>query len=162
MAQNRKPEDQVFPWTSWLARQAGEFMGYSPAKIDHLIDGLTGGLLRKAEKPIESSHAFSLRKDYSESVDKTYGKQTELRQERGSAKFEGRPPGTGTDQEYRRINRVTRIMSDLRDLRGLALDRDERFKIEKYIIGLGRFAMREQPLERYPLLFSDANAPTAV
>ena len=44
---NREPEDQFGPYTSEPAKIIGRLRGYSPSRIDHLINGYTGGLYRR-------------------------------------------------------------------------------------------------------------------
>jgi len=44
--ENLRPEDQYGPHTSETARKMGKLFGLAPAKIDHLIEGYTGGLGR--------------------------------------------------------------------------------------------------------------------
>ncbi len=38
------PEQQFTPYTSGVAKEAGQILGVSPSKIDHLLSGYTGGL----------------------------------------------------------------------------------------------------------------------
>ena len=38
------PEQQFTPYTSGLAKEAGQILGVSPSKIDHLLSGYSGGL----------------------------------------------------------------------------------------------------------------------
>jgi len=45
--ENRLPEDQFGPRTTGLARLVGSTIGMSPAKLEHLLDGYTGGLYRR-------------------------------------------------------------------------------------------------------------------
>jgi hypothetical protein len=56
-ARYRVAADQFKPDTTWLAKQIGKRIpgGFSPAKIDHLIDGYTGGLYRRVMWGIENA-----------------------------------------------------------------------------------------------------------
>ncbi len=46
--QDMPPELQYTRWSSEVAKKLGELLGYSPAKIDNIINGWTGGLGRYA------------------------------------------------------------------------------------------------------------------
>lgn len=172
--ERREPRDWASPYNSLLMRKIGDYLNWSPAKMEHFVNGLTGGLYRNIVVPTERLltggefaegdlpviGGFQLRKDYTESVDEFYDARTELRRKRGSAQQRGDVPPE-LEARYKRFEEASGLISDLRDQIRDVRNRDERFAYEKYIIGLAREVLDKEPLERYPSLLSATGAPPA-
>ena len=98
----RVPADQYTSGTGWLAREMGKVTGYSPAKIEHLLNGYTGGIYKRTASLIETAKDHSaigaggdlsnvplfgtlfLRKGTSRVASGFYDRLDELRQKKGS------------------------------------------------------------------------------
>jgi hypothetical protein len=159
--QRLKPEDRFTPQTTELMKWIGDFVNMSPNQLEHLAQGYTGGLYRNtyglgeraatgklSGDDIPVAGAFAVKRDYAKSVDEFYERKAELDQAAQSAK--------GTDEagkakaEARRFDAFADVMADLRKQLEGKTGREERFEIEKQIIGLARKALRKPALERYP------------
>lgn len=165
--ENLKPEDQANPHTTRLARGIGQWLGVSPAKVEHWLDQHSGGLFRGIAKPTESMLAgeemggadlpgiggFALRRDYSVTLESFYDERDKLTREVNSAKLKGTELDAETPERLHLLNRYADMMTELRrGVQGVA-NRDQRFSHEKYIIGLAREAMGKSRLDRYPSPF---------
>lgn len=166
--ENRKPEDQYHSYNTELMRQVGKLIGVSPAKLEHLVEGVTGGMYGRVARPTEAAikgeklpaeafgtSGFELRRDYSQTTEDFYRARTEATQTYNSSKDKN-AIDPKQKAEYKRYEEIAGLMSKLREGVKDVKDRDERFTHEKYMIGLARWAMHKEPLERYPnLLTSD-------
>jgi len=143
----------------------------SPAQIDHVIEKGTGGLGTKAIRALEGTatalsgggtdklkraseelslfRRFNVSKDYSESLDEVYDRAETLTQQLNSQKKAGKERNPDMMAEKSRLNRVKDLNSSLRDLMEGMSDRDQRFSVEKYIIGLSRWGLGKKDLDRY-------------
>jgi predicted RNA methylase len=167
--QDLEPRDQASDWNTPLAKAIGDYLNVSPAKIEHVLQGVTGGGYRRAEnvaqlaagKKLEAPDlplvgGLALRKDYSASLDEFYKRHAEAERARGSLKLRGLPDPN--DGEFRKLDAYKELMTAIRkEAQGMerrgesAADRDSRFEgARKYEIGLARAALGEEPLKRYP------------
>jgi len=53
--QNREPAEQYGPGTTWLSKKMGQVVGYSPARIEHVLNQYTGGLYRRMASAVETA-----------------------------------------------------------------------------------------------------------
>lgn len=169
-------KDRDKRWTTefskWASAWGGsQLLNLSPAQIDHIIEKSTGSLgtktltavegvgravtgggtdkLVRGLKGLSPLNRFVVRKDYNESVTELYERSDEVRQQMGSMKKAGKEPDDELKIEQSRINRVKTANSDLRDLLEGVDDRDDRFAVERYIIGLSRWGLGKRDLKRY-------------
>lgn len=168
---------QFYEHTTKIARFAAQFLYHysngkvnlSPVKIDHLADGLVGGLYsdvaRAAELParvvrgddvkaadIPGLKGVTLRKDYTKSVDDFYELREKVSKRHESNKLRierGENPLPEDENRWRRLENVADLMSGLRKF-GKEVGTDAERKIDLAITGLARAALDRSPLERYP------------
>lgn len=159
----------------WLWEKSDGKIGISPAKMEHFLDSMSGGMYSGPIKVIEAVKAgeataadipfvkrFALRKDYSKSTDEFYVELKKAEQRYNSARSkDATPVPAEVDAEYHRLARYADLMSDLRRLARPLKSRSQKFVYEKYIIGLGRHALGQEELDRYPFLFAGGELPEA-
>lgn len=163
--QRLRPGDRATNQTTGLMKAVGDFTNISPARLEHFVDQVSGGLYGNvygtAERvatgnataaDIPAAGAFSVKRDYGKSVDDFYARKTELEQAAASAKAD--KAETADDREAKqalqKFSDYGAMMTDLRKLIPENASREQGFKVEKYIIGLARDALGEEPLNRYP------------
>lgn len=155
---------QYGPNTTITARAIGKQLGVSPAKLEYLVDGYTGGLFRRIVRggelaltdekgtmrdvPFVSNITFG--SDPDGSSKRFYAEIDRLRVKKSMAEDAGRKEGPEFDKLHE-LERYRDVMSAVRkstlEIRG----RDERMEAEKYLIGLRRRALGEKELPgRYP------------
>jgi len=160
--QRLKPGDRATPYNTALMKAIGNWLNVSPAKMEHVVDSVSGGGYRRiygtAERLAEGRPeaadvpfvgAFVVRKDYAKSIDDFYNEKDRLEQEYNSAKAKGDVPNELADK-FHRFEEYAELMQALRAPIGGERDRDKRFQYEKYIVGLSRAALGQEELERYP------------
>lgn len=169
------PGDRSAPYTTELMKAIGNYLNVSPVQLEHFVDSTTGGAYRHwygmGERAVKGKitasdtplSGFTIRKDYPADVDDFYNEQNKLGQEYNSATKKGEVPSELSDR-YHQFNEASEIMHDLRGLLDGKTERAERFAIEKYIVGLSRFALGREDLKRYPnpLYEPDADLPPEV
>lgn len=170
-----RPEDQAQPYNTELSRWAGALLGVSPAKLEHVAEGLTGGLYGRVEKPVEAVlgdrpytwrdfpvlERFAVRKEYSQTLDEFYAAADAAEADRNSAKLHGGPDAELATR-YERASELGELMGGLRALKKGKTGKEERFETERYEIGLARWALGKEELERYPNPLTAADAPGPV
>lgn len=161
--------DQYYEYTSGLAKSSAKFLheysggkiSLSPAKIDHMANGITGGLYRKATEPVEKIatgdpwsfadipglKGVTLRKDYAKSVDDLYATEEKLSKAFESAKLRGET--IEDESRLRTLQGVTSLMTEMRKA-ARELPTEERERVGIAMVGLARAALDREPLERYP------------
>lgn len=172
------PERQYTPYTTETAKNIGKMLGVSPARLEHFLNGLTGGGYRMVARPAERLWAgkapyetsaefpftkqFSFRRDYTESVDELYDKFDLLDKQYNTARVDGKLTPE-MRLEHKRTKQSLDLLGELRKLvpQDLA-DRDERFKVEKYYEGRAGAALDKEPVARYPDPIADDASPPAV
>ena len=167
--QKRQAPDQAYEHTSDLAKCAARFMhdysggkvSLSPAKLDHLAGGLSGGMYRRVTEPVSKAvqggewtasdipglKGVTLRKDYAKSVDDFYRTRDAVSQAHESARL--RNNEGGDDRQWRRLEGVASLMSEMRDA-GRNLPKEDGDRVERAMVGLARAALDREPLKRYP------------
>jgi hypothetical protein len=158
------PERQYYPNTTKTAIKLGEMTGNSPAKIEHLLNGYTGGWYRRAFRLAEGSLAggegleardipfaggLIVPGEQSRSLNEFYEVLDQVSREVRTAQAEGRE----LPQEKARLKRLNRIAKQMSSLRkqNQGLDREEYQKVQRKIIGLARKALEKEALERYSI-----------
>lgn len=160
--QRLRPGDRATPYNTELMKWLGDYLNISPAKLEHFVDSITGGAYRrvsnstsriasgKAEPAdIPFTGAFAVRKDYVAAVDDFYQEKDRLEQEYNSAKLKGQPLDE-LAAKFHKFEDYAELMSELRKPIQNERGRDARFAYEKYIAGLARAALGQEPLDRYP------------
>lgn len=173
--EHRRPEDQYAPHTTWLAREVGKLFNVSPARFEHFVEGVTGGMYGNIARTFEilghagteefrwtdvpgPMRAYGVRKNYTRSVDDFYGYRQKIQQDAGSDKLHERRNDL-TETENRRLRYTSQLLTELRPLIPDTRDREQRFAIEKYLTGAARFALGREELELYPNPLTDPDAP---
>ena len=164
-------------FSKWLSAWGGsQLLNLSPAQIDHIISRGTGGLGTKALTTVEGSveavfsedhnteklekglwmtadptRGLRLERDFTKSVNELYDKATKTQQRIDTMRKRGEEPSSEQLAEASKFSRVKALNSDLRDIldENNIRDRDERFAIEKYIVGLSRWALGKKDSKRY-------------
>ncbi|KAF0156317.1 MAG: adenine-specific DNA methylase [Elusimicrobia bacterium] len=169
--ESRLPADQFTPHNTALAKAIGRWLDVSPAKVEHLFSGYTGGLYRGVVRPVEGAlgygervrtadlpfvSAFSVQYEPSGSEDRFYTAVQEAQQVRNSAKDRGEIPYDVAARAAHMAD-LSQSAGKLRDMNRGVVGREERFRVEKYLIGLARLGTGEPPLSRYPNLFAAAD-----
>jgi len=169
--QGLEPVDQSFEYNTKLVKHAAKFMhdysggrvNLSPAKIEHLVNGLTGGMYSRAARPIEKAisddpwavhdvpglKGITLRKEYTKSVGDLYDLRRKLSQQKKSADKHGEifDPRKRSD-----LRKLEHAIGYLGKLRKYAKDQPNeiREQIERAMTGVARSALNRPSLERYP------------
>lgn len=158
------PEKQFGPDTSWLMRRMGETLGWSPMKMEHFVNGVTGGQYGRISRDIEHLKTgkletadipfvggFVIRKDYVRSINDFY--ETKGRVAMNYASQRGTPGGK-VDPEVRDaallFDQYADVMGEMRKSIREVRDPKLRAPTERYITGLARFATGKPELDRYP------------
>jgi hypothetical protein len=154
---------QYGPRTTALPKALGSLTNTSPAKIEYVVDGYTGGLYGRLFRPVEkgltggkfeardipllSNVTFSQHWDGSQELFVELLRQAKEHARR--AEDEGRMVGI----EHERLHELQRydalinsVRRELKDVQG----RDERESFEKWLIGLRRRALGFEDLPRFP------------
>lgn len=176
MAESLQPADQTTGHATFLAKQLGQHFNWSPDKIDHLLEGESGGLYRSvlgsaeavgnisqgkapnmADVPVIGGAAF--RRDYVRDEQDFYNRQEELKQSLGSQKLG--EPGAAKPAELHRMEEYAKIAHGIRDAmkRAGPTDRDAQFEYEKYLYGTFRAGLGREELARYPNPLKADNLP---
>jgi len=164
--QRLQPRHQAYNYNTHLMRAIGEYLNLSPAKLDHVMESMTGGMYRRISSPLEKVagadpleppdipgiSGLSVRKDYSVSTGEFYSELRDVERAFSSAKLKGSPSRELAERHWR-LGQVSTLMADLRKTQTAqyrAKTRAERFKTDRYITGLARWALGKPELERYP------------
>ena len=177
--------DQYYDYTSklakgvarWLHDVSGKKISLSPAKIDHLANGLSGGLYGKINAPIDKLaegtplgmndvpglKGVTLRKGYAKSVDDFYAQKELLDKAHESSKLQAKGNAETEDLNlWRRMQSVSALMTDMREA-ARKLPHDDRIQVDRAMTGLARAALGREPLKDYPNpLASPSVVPPAV
>ncbi len=171
--EGREPKDQFTPYNTALIRGVADYLNQgkdidhqiSPVELEHLIDRYSGGIFKRTVKAFEGITTqfdsaadipgiggLTLRQDSTKSIGKFYDELNRASKALQSARFKD---ADNVDPEiayrFRKFSRYNKFMRLLRkELDGVA-DRDERFKIERRMVGLARQALELPALDRYPL-----------
>jgi hypothetical protein len=177
IAENRLPADQYYDYNTVLMKAMGRMANISPAKLEFLVNRLTGGMYRNWFAPPEriarggvgaleaSDIPFAggllLRTDYPRSVGEFYTERARLAQELGSAESGGKTAADLRDRKLR-ADYYADLLKELRQAVPKNASRDQRFEIERYMTGVARLAMGRPELDRYPNPLADSDSPPRV
>ncbi len=165
-----RPGDRYTPYNTELVKAIGDYTNTSPAKIEHFIDSSTAGMYQRtygtAEKIAMGKkdiglhdapfvRAFVSRKNYDKSTNEFYSEMDRMSQEYESAKQlvkQGKIKQVpeAVEQRFHKLQEYAELMQALRSPIAGERDRMARFGVERYIVGLSRDALGEEPLENYP------------
>lgn len=170
-----KDRDQTTPDSTLLARWAGQTLGMSPAKVDHFLDGVTGGATSRYMRFFETFDVqdfalsgVTVKNDYMRSIGDFYRDAAQAEKAWMSSRItDGNTDELGPgDQALADRNHAfgwyAGVMSELRDLVPKESTRDERYAVNRYIAGLARQAMGKEPLEQFPNPFQSRDLPPEV
>lgn len=185
MAESVLPGDQAAPWNTQLMQALGGVINVSPARMEHLVDELTGGLytgaVGTAERAAQTAGLgagpgftaegllgpdgpfarMRFRSDYAATPNLLEQEAARTRQVYGSARLRG-PVPPAVETRYRTLNSLAALAGDLRALNAGVQGRAARFDVERYVVGLADFALGRPELDRYPNPLRDPQAPPAV
>ena len=172
--QKLQAQDQFYEYTSKFAKEvartlhdaSGGKVSLSPANIDHLANGLSGGLYSKINAPIDKLidrsewgmadvpglKGLSLKKDYAKSVDDFYAHKETIDKAHESGGLRGEE--AGDLNEWRKLQYVSALMTDIRKA-ARSLSKDDKTQTDLALIGLARAALGRDPLARYPNPLAD-------
>lgn len=161
--QKLEPRDQYTDKNTALMIAIGQYLNISPAKLDHLLTGYTGGAYSNVMKMLEKIAiggeanladypvvgGFTLRQDYSQSAVDMDQEIKQIEQRYNSLKQKGiddpeLKQKLSMMRDYDSISRQVWLLS-----RGQA-NRDIAFETQKFNIGLARYALGKEELARYP------------
>lgn len=160
--------------SKFLGYYTGETVGLSPAKLEHALNSVSGGmygrtvgLLEKLLKrdataaDIPGAGKFIIRRDYARSVNEFYGDYQSVQEARYRNKELGEED-EALDRRAAFYDDTAALMSAIREKTD-DLPREERELADRYIVGLARFALDKEELERYPNpLKKDAELPETI
>jgi hypothetical protein len=89
-------------------------------------------------------------KEQPRSVNEFYVEADRVRRAYASSRLPGRESSAELQDENYRLERIADMLSDLRKLNDGVEDRDQRWKVQQYMVGLARNFIGRPPLERYP------------
>jgi len=178
--EQRRPGDQAQPWNSEVMKAIGKALNVSPARLEHGLSGMTGGMLADALKTGEwivgaretapdlpIYRGFTFKKEPSESISQFYEQKgtvsqdytslrDEVKKELGSSASDAQVTLEMAKQNRELVMKhsafedMGKLMQSIREGQKDVLDRDQRFETEKYLIGLAREALGKPELDRYP------------
>lgn len=169
--QHLRPGDQSSTYNLEIMKAIGKkYPGwFNPAKVEHVLDSLSGGIVRgvgkfaenvamgkspfKEKSDIPVLKAFMERGEYVTPIDDLYEAREDAKRKLASGKLNK----TATE-EQRKLNWKYELAADVvGDIKALTVDvegKAERFEIEKYAIGTAMAALGEKPLKSYPSIFT--------
>ena len=173
----REKPDQFYKHTSVIAKEAAKFLheksggkiSLSPAKIDHIANGLSGGLYRRAGEPISKLSSgekwsasdvpgmkgVTLRKEYTQTPDEFYAKKESLDRADKSEKLRNAEYKSTAERSCYQY--VAALMTDMRNAAD-KLPESDRELVNNTITGLARAAMEKEPLDRYRSPFNNLDS----
>lgn len=158
------PKYQAYPQTTKLAKQLGAMMNISPAKIEHLLNGYSGGLYKNLTFSLEdiaegfegavladvpAIGGLAIRTEPGYSITKFYNEADAVERRYNGADIEGEVPeklDLERDKFREAIQDMAAIRRQYRETTGEKYDEGQR-----YIIALARKALGLEALERYPI-----------
>lgn len=158
------PKYQAYPQTTKLAKQLGAMMNISPAKIEHLLNGYSGGLYKNLAFSLEdiaegfegavladvpAIGGLAIRTEPGYSITKFYNEADAVERRYNGADIEGEVPeklDLERDKFREAIQDMAAIRRQYRETTGEKYDEGQR-----YIIALARRALGLEALERYPI-----------
>ncbi len=173
--QHLEPGAQATKYNTATMKVIGQWLGVSPAKLEHVVNDVTGGAYRRVASPVESwwkddplspadilvVQGFVPRSDHTRSVSEFYDEAERLERAYLTAKKKGTE--FKETAEYRRFTRIRGLVSDIRGVRDKQPPgRDSRFKVERYIVGAARWALGKSDMERYPNPLTATDLPKEV
>lgn len=137
------PGEQWTDQTSRIAKEIGGRIGFSPMKIDHLIEQSTGGLGKVATgKQIPGKRFVTTPLNVSnQATEEFYDTLEQLRQQRASLKAKG---SSGTVSGLDDFEKASREMAELRDKARRATDETRKASYQEQI-----FQKAKRTVERY-------------
>tara|TARA_R110000824_G_scaffold13521_7_gene58810 strand:- start:3218 stop:4996 length:1779 start_codon:yes stop_codon:yes gene_type:complete len=175
--QQLSPKHRYTPYTSevskWVGQYTGQAIGIGPAKLDHLLNGLSGGAWRRltgtgervykavAKQDIRYIRAkelpfvtgYHVPREYPASVGEFYRHRDDKQKEYADAvRIEKRPKRElrALKKRVDDLNTISDVLTSLWAKTREAEHRAEKFETQRYVIGLTRLIMGKEPLERYP------------
>lgn len=168
--QNLKPIDRVEPSTTNTARLLAHLFlplprgaQLSPVQVEHLLNSYTGGAFRTWVRPIDKVlggqglssrdfpgiQGFTLHGEHAASPGRFYDELDSAREAVGSLKNKGVETGPAHDRLHE-LERYADIMGAIRKKTQTISNKEDRFKFDRYSIGLARRALGLPELDRYP------------
>jgi len=155
--QAKEPRDQYMEYNTAASKWMGDKINYSPAKLDHILYGATGGLGTDLARFVtgEESPARALgirrvdRPTYrGKSINDFYDRQMAFGREYSRAKTAGNVTPAMLDEKAR-LARAANVLGDLRDL-AKGKPKEDRDALQTWITGAARFGLGESDLTEYP------------
>lgn len=164
-----KPADQYREWNTRASKYVGYLLNLSPAKLDHLIYGYTGGLGTDILKIPEEGpmRAIGTRRILREttrtnSVDKFYDEFSNVSAEYGSAKKAGKL-NADLDSRMAVMDAYRGLISEMRLAAEPETDRRKKWETSgRYITGLARHALGLPELKDYPNPLTSRPLPSEI
>ena len=166
--------DQYRPETTLLMRAIGKQLNMSPAMMEHIVNGLSGGGYSRYADFVETfdigrllSSGVTLRNDYMRSINDFYQESDRANRAYQSSRIVPgqRELGDGDQQAAdasHRMNWYAGVMADLRRLVPPDAERNDRYIVNRYINGLARHALGRENLRQYPNPFTADELPDSV
>lgn len=191
--QQMRPVDRYDEQTTNLAKGiarlpqlAGVTRGWSPKKIEFLLDDATGGLYKSLLGSTDQLYNYNsgdswlavggeflkrnvgksitFNKHYSQSVQDFYREKNRIEELRTGQRRQMNTVEPEVEMQYKRYQMYNTMISEARDhMRALKTPtRKERFEYDKYIIGLSRRALGLENLDLFPDPLQDESAPASI
>ena len=183
----RSPEHQEKAYNTALSKYIGQWTGVAtrslpkpfqigPAKLEHFLNSLTGGLYRRVPgrisdmvtgstgwrwSDIPGLGAFAADRHPSASLSDFYVRWGDLNRDLEDLRAEDKEPTPEQRAEYDRVKVYYDAVSGLRKVIEDETNYDRRQNLAgKYQTGLAREALDLRPLDSYPSLWTARNLPT--
>jgi len=174
--EDREPEDQYYDYTSSASKYFGWLCGISPAKLDYVIKGYTGGLgtdiLNIPEQGVARALGYGrvLRnREETDSVNMFYAEQKKVNQAYNSALFHARTESdrpdeaaVGDEELVRKrylMQQMATVMSDVRKLYREESDPVVLNEKTRLLTALADVGMGKQTLATFPSIFEAKELP---
>lgn len=153
--------ERAYPQTTGAARALGRTLSISPIRIEHLLDSVTGRLFSAAfnvDAPrLLGYGGLLVRGEHASSMRLFYDQLTRLREQETLFELRGQPVPSELATSRYVADTVSRLMANLRLPFRQERDREARFAVDQYLIGLARAVLRQPELGRYPNPLRSAN-----
>lgn len=162
---------------------SGKYLGISPAEVEHVLSGTTGGMYRRLAQAWDAAMAGELDwsnvpfasgivvnrwqakslNDFYEELDKAAEAASEatLDVEHLGETPERTKAIERTDAEAKRLNEYADLMKDIRAAEKKSIGK-RNYEYQPYLVGLARDAMGRPPLESNPNPLTDPSTPKPI
>ncbi len=174
--EDAKPHLQTKKYTTGTMKVIAGWLNVSPAKLEHMAEGLTGGMYRRVTAPVEKwwrndpldpsdipvQQGFVLRKQYTRSMREFYEQAKETRIEYRSLGLEDKTVPKSLQRQHYRLERGRDVLAALRKASDAATTKDAKWEFERHMVGVARMMLGKDEVDIYPNPYTATDLPKAI